>query len=129
MSSRQAIEFFKAWLLKVKVIEYTGRVANANRLARILPLYQGFVMSHMAWFEEHMGYLQAKKRRPGQLAHIYPFFRDHVLLQGLREVVAELWIVHVDKVPPVRFFCKKQRRRDGRATPRSVIGWERVKIR
>ena len=126
MLTREAIELFKDWLLNVKLIKYTGRVANANKLARILPLYQGFVMAHMQWFEEKMGYIQVKKRRPGQLAHIYPFFRDCVLLQALRELVAEKLELPVEKVPPMRFFFKKQRRRDGRVAPRSVIGWERV---
>jgi len=127
MATREAIELFKAWMRDAKRIKFTGRVKNANRLARILPLYQGFVLRHLPWFEANMGYVPTRKnRRPGQLAHIYPFFRDHVLLQALREILAEHLEVSVDKVPPMRFSYKKQRRRDGRAAPRSVIGWERA---
>ena len=126
MLTREAIELFKAWMRQVNGIKYTGRVANANRLARILPLYQAFVLAHLPWFADKMGYVQTRKRSPGQLAHIYPFFRDLVLLQALRELAAERLEVSVEKVPPMRFFYKKQRRRDGRAAPRSVIGWERV---
>ena len=125
MLTREAIELFKAHLRKYKRIKYTGRVRNANRLARILPLYQEFVLCHPMWFEEKMGYF-VKERRPGQLAHIFPFFRDKVLLQALRELVAEERKVSVKKVPPMVFALKKQIRSDGKAAPRSVIGWERV---
>ena len=124
MLTREAIELFKAWLRQVKVIKYTGRVANANRLARILPLYQAFVLAHLPWFAAKMGYVQTRKRRPGQLAHIYPFFRDHVLLQALRELLADDREMIVDKVPPMRFVYKRQRRRDAKTSPRSVVGWE-----
>jgi hypothetical protein len=127
MATREAIELFKAWMRDARRITFTGRVKNANRLARILPLYQAFVLRNLTWFEEKMGYVPTRKgRRPGQLAHIYPFFRDHVLLQALREIVAEHDDVSVDEVPPMRFFYKKQCRRDGCAAPRSVVGWERA---
>ena len=126
MLTREAIDLFKAHVRKHKLLKYTGRVKNANRLARILPLYQGFVLAHLPWFEEKMGYLQVKKRPPGQLAHIYPFFRDRVVLQALREVVAEEMRVSVDRAPPMSFSYKKQRRQDGKAAPRSVVGWERA---
>jgi hypothetical protein len=126
MLTREAIDLFKAHLKKYKLVKYTGRIKNANRLARVLPLYQGFVLTHLKWFGEKMFYFQVKKRRPGQLSHIYPFFRDKVVLQALREMVADDIGVSVDKVPPMSFAYKKQRRRDGNAAPRSVIGWERA---
>ena len=126
MLTREAIELFKDFMRKAKWIKYTGRVANANRLARVLPLYQGFVMTNLEWFKEKMFYEQVRRRRPGPLAHIYPFFRDKVVLQALRELAAEQLEVSVEKVPAMRFFYKKQRRRDGRAAPRSIVGWERV---
>ena len=127
MLIREAIDLFKAWMREKRPIKYTGRTANANRLARILPLYQKFVLTHLTWFEDNFGYEQTRKRPPGQLAHIYPFFRDHVLLTALREVVSEQRGISLDKVPPQRFMYKKQRRGDGKTTPRSVVGWEVVK--
>ena len=126
MLTREAIDLFKAHVRKYKLVKHTGRVKNANRLARVLPLYRTFVLAHLNWFEEKMGYLPGKKRRPGPLATIYPFFRDEVLLQALREVVAEDMEVSVDKIPPMSFSYKKQCRQDGKAAPRSVVGWETV---
>ena len=49
-----------------------------------------------------------------------------VLLQALREVVAEDMEVSLDKVPPMSFAYKKQCRQDGKAAPRAVVGWETV---
>ena len=38
---REAIDMFKVWVRGK--IYYNGRLKNANKMARILPLYQGFV--------------------------------------------------------------------------------------
>jgi hypothetical protein len=91
MLTREAIELFKDFMRKAKWIKYTGRVANANRLARVLPLYQGFVMTNLEWFKEKMFYEQVRKRRPGPLAHIYPFLEIRLCCKRCESLRPSSW--------------------------------------
>ena len=124
---RETIDLFKEWS-KDKIC-YNGISRNANKMARILPLFQGFVMDHADFWESHYGY-KMRGDKPGPLSKIYPLFRDHILVVALTEMladIAEKYGVSPEKLPPVRYIMKHTPRiRDGGAAPRSVEGWVMV---
>ena len=120
---REAIDLFKAWA-KGK-IRLTGRTKNANKMARILPLFQGFVMDHADFWALHYEY-SMRGLKPGPLSNIYPLFRDHILLQALTEMRADIAVrvgVSPDALPPVQYVMKHAPRMNGQATPRAICGW------
>ena len=101
---RQAIDLFKGWC-KGK-IRYSGRSKNANKMAKILPLYQGFVRDTADFWSLHYRY-SMRGAKPGPLSPMYPLFRDRILLQALTEVRAEMkhgFDPH--NLPPLRYVMK-----------------------
>ena len=125
---RQAIDLFKSW--SKDKIYYNGINRNANKMARILPLFQGFVMDHADFWESHYGY-KMRGDKPGPLSTIYPVFRDEILLPALTEMladIAEKYGVSPEKLPPVQYIMKHTPRiHDGKATPRAIYGWVMVR--
>ena len=112
---REAIELFKAW--SKGRLRYTGRGVNANKMAHILPLYQGFIRNHVDFWQSNFGYT-FRGANPGPLSKTYPLFRDRILPQSLAEMRGG---------EPPKFVMKRTPRvRDGRATPRAISGWEIV---
>ena len=84
---REAIDMFKVWVRGK--IRYNGRLKNANKMARILPLYQGFVRATAEFWGIHYHY-SMRGAKPGPLSPMYPLFRDRILLQALTEIRAEI---------------------------------------
>ena len=121
---REAIDLFKAWC-RGKV-RYSGRTKNANKMARILPLYQGFVCDTAEFWAIHYHY-SMRGSKPGPLSPMYALFRDRILLQALTEIRAEIAVkTGVDPVnlPPLRYVMKRSPRvRDGQPTPRAIYEW------
>ena len=95
-------------------------------MAKILPLYQGFVRDTADFWEMNYGFVH-RGAKPGPLSSIYPLFRDHICLQALTEIRDELAVkMGVDPVnlPPLRYVMKRSPRiRDGRQTPRAIYEW------
>jgi hypothetical protein len=124
---REAIDLFKAW--SKKKIHFNGRSKNANKMARILPLFQGFVMENADFWAVNYGY-KMRGDKPGPLSTIYPVFRDEILLQALTEMradIAEKVDVSPEKLASVKYIMKHTPRiRDGQATPRAIYGWVMV---
>ena len=122
--AREAIDLFKVWC-RGKV-RYNGRTKNANKMARILPLYQGFVRDTADFWATHYHY-SMRGAKPGPLSPMYALFRDRILLQALTEIRAELAAkTGVDPVnlPPLRYVMKRSPRiRDGQPTPRAIYEW------
>ena len=112
---RETIELLKSWCQGK--IRYTGRSSNANKMAKVLPLYQAFVRDHQDFCASKFGYA-FRGSNPGPLAKIYPLFRDRILPQSLAEMR--------DGEPPKFVMKHTPRVRDGRATPRAISGWEIV---
>ena len=75
----QAIALFRVYM-KSKII-CTGRMKNANKLARILPLYQGFVEAHASFFVDNFAYEPVGKA--GQRGEMFALFRDEILPAAL----------------------------------------------
>ena len=122
---RELIELFKVWV-KGK-LHYTGRTRNANKMAKVLPLFRGFVSAHAKYFDEHYSY-KHRGTGPGQLAKIYPVFRDRIVLVALCEIRVEFMesMGHTDELEPVCYVFKNTTRANGDATPRAILGWETV---
>ena len=119
---RTVLDLFKIWV-QGRLI-WTGRETNANKMTRILPLFQGFVLAHADFFSEHYGYTH-RGRAPGQLAPVYALFRDRILLQALTEIRNELMeSMGQDTLPPLQYIMKRTARQNGVVTPRAVLGWE-----
>ena len=121
---REAIERFKVW--SEGKIRYTGRQTNANKMLKILPVFVAFIKDTAEFWEEVFGYRMKPGRNPGQLATIYPIFRDDVRLQALNEMRtmhAQKAGESADILPPAKFDFKNTPRMNGKATPRAVVGW------
>jgi hypothetical protein len=117
---REAIDRFKDWVRGK--IWYSGRSKNANKMARILPLYQGFVRDTAEFWAVHFGY-SMRGAKPGPLSPMYPLFRDRILLQALTELRDEVK-EGVEDMQPLRYVMKRTPRlRDGQPTPRAIYGW------
>ena len=128
---QEAINLFKNWV--EGRVRYTGRTKNANRMAKILPLFQGFVRDNAEFFRINFGY-KWRGSNPGQLSPIYPLFRDHICLQALTKIRNDIAArmncdpkMHVkinpSNLPPFRYVMKHTKRRDGQRTPRAIFEW------
>ena len=121
---REAIDMFKVWCRGK--IYYNGRMKNANKMARILPLYQGFVRDTAQFWKLHYHY-SMRGAKPGPLSPMYPLFRDRILLQALTEIRNDIAVKEgIDRtmLPPLRYVMKRSPRiRDGQPTPRAICEW------
>ena len=98
---REAIYMFKVWVRGK--IYYNGRLKNANKMARILPLYQGFVRDTAEFWRFHFHY-SMRGEKPGPLSPMYP--------------------LDPADLPPLRYVMKRSPRvRDGQPTPRAICEW------
>ncbi len=127
---REAIDMFKVWS-KGK-LHWNGQSKNANKMAKILPLFQEFVRDHADFWRKHYGYSN-RGAKPGQLSPIYPIFRDEILPKALKEIISEMAarlgvsqevVVHLTSVT---YVMKHTKRMNGQPTPRAIYGWVRVK--
>ena len=119
---QEAIELFLRWMPGKLV--FTGRTLNANKCARILHVWQGFVEDHSSFFVDTFNYKPDGK--PGQRGKMFALFRDEVLPAGLR-------FGHVRSEVEVGLSTLQERhvkriavRSDGQASVRSIEGWELV---
>ena len=121
------IELFKVWARDK--VRYTGRTKNANKMLRILPLFQGFVLAHADFFVQEYAYVH-RGEAPGQLSPVYSIFRDRILIVALTEIRTEFMecMGHdTDAIEPLRYIMKRTTRTDGvTCSPRAVLGWESV---
>ena len=99
---------------------------DANRLARIQPLYISFVLVHLAYLRDTYGYrMTPGKTVPGVKACIFAPFRDTWLPRALRELRAELSGVPVDKVDATAYLLKRNQRLNKNAPcMQAIVGWE-----
>ena len=121
---REAIDMFKVWVRGK--IYYNGRLKNANKMARIQPLYQGFVRDTAEFWGIHYHY-SMRGAKPGPLSPMYPLFRDRILPQALTEIRNEMAAkegIDPADLPPLRYVMKRSPRvRDGQSTPRAICEW------
>ena len=113
---RDAIEKCKAYVQPRLV--YTGRTANATKLAKPFPLFQGFVETHKEWWETEFNYKHIGNSA-GTLAPTYPFFRDSILLSALKELNSKK--VEEDRTG---YMYRHTPRKGGEVPPRAIFGWE-----
>jgi len=123
---RELIELFKVWARDK--VHFTGRTKNANKMLRILPLFQGFVLAHADFFAQEYAYVH-RGAAPGQLSPVYSIFRDRILLVALAEIRTEFMqsMGHdTDALEPLEYVMKNTTRTDGlTCSPRAVlVGWE-----
>ena len=114
----QAIELFRVYM-RSKII-YTGRMKNANKLARILPLYQGFVEAHASFFVDNFSYEPVGKA--GQRGEMFALFRDEILPAALE--LEEPGGESEGEVSTNARHVKRVKRNNGTASQRSIPGWE-----
>ena len=113
---RDAIDKCKAYV-KPRLV-YTGRTANATRLAKPFPIFQGFVEEQKDWWKDEFSY-KHKGDAAGTLAPTYPLFRDQVLLVALKELNAHC------KEDRTAYIYRNIPRKGGDIPPRAILGWER----
>ena len=122
---REVIEIFKAWCKVKGGIYYVGPMKNANKQAKVLPIFQRFVKDTAMFWALHFNY-SLRGAKPGPLAPMYAMFRDNILLQALTELRDEM-VVEAHNLPPIRYVMKHSSRlRDKQPTPRAIYEWVAV---
>eukprot|EP00966_Prymnesium_polylepis_P140264 3239866-Prymnesium_polylepis.1 len=83
---RAAVDLFKSWRANAPMVAFTGRVSNANRLARIRPLIQAFAAENAAFMHTTLGYAPVRGGggSVGQKGPAFKRLRD-VVLVALKE--------------------------------------------
>ena len=121
--SRATVDRFVAWHRGVRMIEWTGIEKNANKMARILPVFKAFVKDNEAWLGETHGY---KMHGPsaGQKGELYADFRDEILPEALREIRADADGKNADSLPPTMYLYKPTTLKSQEPSPRAIVGWE-----
>eukprot|EP00966_Prymnesium_polylepis_P213445 4943340-Prymnesium_polylepis.2 len=76
----EAVSLFRVWM-RVKLV-FSGRTKNANKCARILPIFQEFVANNASFFVDIFAY--APDRKAGARGSIFALFRDDILPAALR---------------------------------------------
>ena len=64
----EAINLFKDWV-KTRV-RYTGRSKNANKMAKVLPLFQGSVRDNSELFRINFGCSNRRQQASGGIARL-----------------------------------------------------------
>ena len=95
---------------------------NANKLARILPLYQGFVEAHASFFVDNFSYEPVGKA--GQRGEMFALFRDEILPASLAAEEPGGWGGESAGVSTNVRHVKRVKRNNGTASHRSIPGWE-----
>jgi adenosine/AMP kinase len=120
------IVLLKAHLQRRKLVRWTGRDRDANKLAHIKPLFVSFVCAHLDYMREAYGYkMRRGAKEPGQKAQIFAAFRDVWLPRALREMRAEVEDVAVEEVEETTYLHKRNQaltKREPCIT--GVVGWE-----
>ena len=102
---------------------FTGRTKNANKCARILPLFQEFVANHSSFFVDKFNY--APNGKAGARGSTFALFRDDILPAALRieHVRSDVEGVLSTNQSNTRLM-KRVRRNNGKVSARSIEGWE-----
>ena len=114
---------FKNFIRQTRMIRFEGETTQ-NGSARILPLFQQFVLAHAELFKRVHHYTAPINALPGQKGRVYAYFRDNVLRQALRELRAEDEGVSVEETEPIEFYYKENMAlSNGEVAPRAIVGW------
>ena len=117
----EAISLFREWMRNKLV--FTGRTKNANKCARILPLFQRFVDDHASFFVDKFNYIPDGKA--GARGSIFALFRDDILPTALRmEHVRSDVEGDLSTNQSNTRLMKRVRRNNGQFSARSIEGWE-----
>ena len=117
------VPLLHAHLRATREIVYTARALNANKMARPMPVFLGFVLDHEAELKS-LGFRWKRGATPGQKSPLYADFR-RALEIVLQEMRAEDMRVHVDEVEATTWEVKRlQQLKTGECGPRSLCGWE-----
>ena len=118
-----AIEHVANWLFVSNSIVFTGRMLNANKMAKPRDVFE-MCLKHDADFWKHT-YGYRSKTRPGQNGGIYRIFRDEVLLPALC-VCRTRQLNVAGELAPERYLYKNAMLRNADCAPRAILGWEAV---
>lgn len=124
------IHLLKSHIRERRRIKYTGRTANATRLAKIYPIYKSFVLAHLDFCKSEWKYTLPRSGNPGYKGPFYARFRDIYLKIALRELRAEYEGLPVDQVPETQYDCREKRFKESATTnrgsqpaPRAIFCW------
>ena len=96
----------------------TGGVNHPSR-ATTLPIFQSFASAYPNIIPHDQG------TSAGQSNELYPIFRDQLLPQALREMIADSQGVAVDTIAPTMYAPKKSIvLQTGTHGPRRIQGWQ-----
>ena len=117
----EAVSLFRVWM-RGKLV-FTGRTKNANKCARILPLFQRFVDNHASFFVDKFAYIPDGKA--GAKGSIFALLRDDILPTALRmEHVRSDVEGDLSTNQSNTRLMKRVRRNNGQVSARSIEGWE-----
>ena len=118
---QEAIALFRIWMRGELI--FTGRKQNANKCARILPLFQNFVDKHASFFVDKFAY--TPKGKAGQRGCMFALFRDDILPAALQMEHVRNDIEDASAaIQKQRRLIKRVRRNSGMTSVRCIEGWE-----
>ena len=120
----EAIKLCREFLRR-KIV-YTGRTENANTFARILPLYQGFVMQNLSFFAEKFGYRPFKNKPGRPKGAMFALFRDEILPPALAQLQVRSDLDSMSTLSGKTQHMKRDVKNSGQSSMRCIVGWEVV---
>ena len=124
MTHQVAIEHVANWVLKSEAVIFTGRVLNANKLAKPRDVFELCMKYDPGFWASVYGYVLTKNKRPGQKGIIFALFRDEILLPALCLVRARQVNTPLHLAPLQQYLYKNALLKDANCSPRAILGWE-----
>ena len=121
---KEAITLFREFL-RGKIV-YTGRTENANTFARILPLYQGFVVQNLSFFADKFGYRPFNNKPGGAKGAMFATFRDEILPPALAQLQVRSDLDSMSTLSDKTQHMKRDVKNSGQSSMRCIVGWEAV---
>ena len=114
----EAVALFRAY--SKRKLKFTGRSKNANKCARILPLFQGFVEKHASFFVDKYNYKPTGKLA-GAKGSVFALFRDQILPVTLRMLHVRSDTEQLSAIQSQRRLMKRVRRNNGVVPVRAIV--------
>ena len=119
-----AIDHVANWLLKSEAVIFTGRILNANKMAKPRDVFELCIKHDADFWVSVYDYMPAKNKRPGQKSKIFALFRDEILLSALCLCRACQTNTPLESAQIQTYIYKDAMIKDANCSPRAILGWE-----
>ena len=128
MTHQMAIDHVASWLLKSEAVIFTGRILNANKMAKPRDVFELCIKYDAGFWASVYGYVLTKNKIPGQKSKIFALFRDEILLSALCLCRACQTNTPLELAQIQTYIYKDAMLKDTNCSPRAIIGWEVAQV-